>query len=185
MSKVTSVLLLSGQRRGVGYMSVGGEDREEHVNERERRMSEDEEDIEDLSRLLNIVADFLNQLKDMAKEFIDMFASSLDGSKLGREVAEMYKSLVEAGMPPEKAMEFTEKFFNAKLEASPKMSKLIEQLQAAFSGLVSGKKWKTPHVIVEKSGGEFKVKVEGEEEEQKEEAEASKQEGGKEESEAG
>ena len=184
MSKVTSILLLSGQRRGVDYMSVGEENREEHVNEGERRMSEDEEDIENLNRVLNIVADFLNQIKDMAKEFIDMFASSLDGSKLGREVAEMYKSLVEAGMPPEKAMEFTEKFFNAKLEASPKMSKLIEQLQTAFSGLVSGKKWKTPHVIVEKSGEEFKVKVEGEEEEEQKE-EASKQEGNREEKEAG
>jgi hypothetical protein len=147
-------------------MSVEEKDREEHVDEEEEGVSEEEEkDIEDLNRVLSIVADFLNQLKDMVKEFIDMFASSLDGSKLGREVAGMYKSLVEAGMPPDKAMEFTEKFFNAKLEAAPKMSKLIEQLQEMFSGFMSGRKWKTPWGVVEGPGEEFKVKVEGGEKE--------------------
>lgn len=148
-------------------MSVEEMDRKGRVHEGE--------DIETLSKLLSVVADFLNQLKGMVKEFIETFASSLDGSKLGREVAGMYKSLVEAGMPPEKAMEFTEKFLNAKLEAAPKMSKLIEQLQAMFSELMSGKKWGAPRVIVERADEEFKVRIEGEEEENRVERRATGQ----------
>ncbi len=138
-------------------------------------------EIDELKQVLGTVAEFMYQIKDLVKEFLDTLSKSFDGEKLGREIAQMYKSLVESGMPPDKAYELTQRFLEAKLEAIPKVSSFIEMLQKSMS---EGTKPPTPLVVTMSKGkpkiirlekkeeGEgYEVKIEGEEEEKKRDSE--------------
>ncbi len=93
------------------------------------------EDVEELRGVLSAVSEFITQLKDSVKEFIDMLSSSLDGEKIGREVAEFYKQLRESGVPDELATEMTKKFFEERMKAAPKIGSLIE----AFKDMITWK----------------------------------------------
>ena len=135
---------------------------------------EEDEDIEDLRKVLSTVTEFMYQIKDLVKEFLDTLSKSFDGEKLGREVAQMYKSLVEAGMPPDKAYELAQRFLEAKLEAIPRLSSLLEMFKKSMTGggapmVITATKGKKPRIIRlgrEEEG--FEIKIEDEEEKEKE-----------------
>ena len=93
------------------------------------------EDVEELRGVLSAVSDFIAQLKDSVREFIDMLSSSLDGEKIGREVAEFYRQLKESGVPDEVATEMTKKFFEERMKAAPKIGSLID----AFKDMLTWK----------------------------------------------
>ena len=59
--------------------------------------------------------------------------SSLDGSKLGREVGEFYKSLVDNGVPEEEALKMTNKYFEKRLEVTTKLNNLVGLLEKLAS----------------------------------------------------
>ncbi len=124
--------------------------------EKKPTQPKDSEDVEELRQVLGTVAEFMYQIKDLVKEFLDTLSKSFDGEKLGREIAQMYKSLVESGMPPDKAYELTQRFLEAKLEAIPKVSSFIEMLQKSISGgTIAG--GAPPPVIIAKTEGKPKI----------------------------
>lgn len=54
--------------------------------------------------------------------------SSLDGRKLGQEIAELYKTLKETGLRDLVIEEIVKDFYKKKLELAPSISELIKAL---------------------------------------------------------
>ncbi|OYT47441.1 MAG: hypothetical protein B6U85_05255 [Desulfurococcales archaeon ex4484_42] len=92
--------------------------KEEKREEEERELS----DVEEVKAIFKAISDFIASIKDPLKELVDTLMSSLDGSKLGEEVAALYKKLMDSGMPKEMVNEMVKTYFKHKLESaiSPK-----------------------------------------------------------------
>ena len=114
-------------------------------------------EAEEVKEILEAVTPFLERLKDMAKEIIVTVAGSLDGKKLGEEVASLYKELKSQGLPDDLINDLVKEFYRKKLEMAPSISEVLKSITEAFKG-------KKAKVIVEEE-------KRGEEEEEKEEKE--------------
>ncbi len=107
------------------------------------------EDAQEVHEILSAISDFIAGLKQPIKEFLDMLLSSLDGEKLGREVAKFYKELKESGMPEEMIKEMVSEFFRRKLEAAPTLGSLAKMISDALSSkgkILKGIKGEVPEV---------------------------------------
>ncbi len=91
-------------------------------------MESEESEVEELREVLKAVSQFVSDLKEPIKEIIAMLMNALDGKKLGEEVAQFYRKLVDSGVPEDMARELTKEFFQKKLESAPKLSSLIDML---------------------------------------------------------
>jgi len=91
---------------------------EEKREEKKRELS----DVEEVEAIFKAISDFIASIKGPLKELVDTLMSSLDGSKLGEEVAALYKKLMDSGMPKEMVNEMVKIYFKHKLESaiSPK-----------------------------------------------------------------
>ncbi len=103
-----------------------------HGEESERRGGRSE-DAEEVKEILKAVSEFIGSLKEPIKELLDTMMSSLDGKKLGEEVAKFYSELKESGMPEDMIEEMVRGFFRKKLEAAPNLGSLVEALKSAVS----------------------------------------------------
>lgn len=101
------------------------------------------DDVEELREVLEAVSDFLDKLGSRLKSLLDSVMESLDGAKLGREVGEMYKSLKEAGVPEEVAIEMTREFFKRKMELAPTLSSVLQSISSSSGkwGWRAGSQW--------------------------------------------
>jgi hypothetical protein len=136
------------------------------------------DDVEELRQVFGAITEFMYNVKDLVKEFLETLSKSFDGEKIGKEVAQMYKSLVDAGMPPDKAYELTQRFLESKLEAIPKISSLLEVLEKQMKGgtgaipivVTKGKAGEKPgKVLIEKKDDKVEVRIEEREAEKDEE----------------
>ncbi|ALL00973.1 hypothetical protein Pyrde_0925 [Pyrodictium delaneyi] len=84
------------------------------------------DDVEELRQVLGAIAEFLDKLSKTVRESLETVLSGVDGSRLGEDVGNFYKRLVESGIPPEEAMKLTEEYFRKRLDSVPSPSKLIE-----------------------------------------------------------
>ncbi len=75
------------------------------------------DDIEELRGVLKAISDFLKDIEEPISKLLSSMMKALDGAKLGEEVAAFYKSLKEAGMPEDAAMQLTRDYFKARLES--------------------------------------------------------------------
>jgi len=104
------------------------------VGEHERKQwASGSKDAEEVREILKAVSEFIEGLKEPIKEFLDMMLSSLDGKKLGEEVAKFYRELKESGMPEDMAKDMVKEFFKKRLESAPSLGSLIETLKQAMS----------------------------------------------------
>ncbi|OYT40955.1 MAG: hypothetical protein B6U89_00550 [Desulfurococcales archaeon ex4484_58] len=110
----------------------------------------DKEDVEELREVFDVISEFLDKAKDTIKEIIVAVAGSLNGEKLGKEVAALYKELKASGLPDDVVNEMVRDFYKKKLESAPSVGELLKTLT---------------------EGIKFKKKVELEEEEKEEEEE--------------
>ncbi len=93
-----------------------------------RGVEEEREDVEELREVLKAVSQFVSDLKEPIKDIITMLMNALDGKKLGEDVSQFYRKLVDNGVPEDMARELTKEFFQKKLESAPKLSSLMEML---------------------------------------------------------
>ncbi len=96
--------------------------------------NERNEDIEELREVLSTISEFISGLRQPIKEFLDMLMSSLNGEKLGKEVAALYRELKESGMPEEMIREIVNDFFKKKMESAPNIATLTRLISNALSG---------------------------------------------------
>jgi len=92
------------------------------------------DDVEELKEVLAAVSEFLDQLGSKLKTLLDSIMETLDGAKIGREVGEMYRSLKEAGVPEEVAIEMTRELFRKKMELAPSLSSLFQSIGEGWKG---------------------------------------------------
>jgi len=91
-------------------------------------LSKEERDVEELREVLKAISEFLKELKEPLGDLLKMLTESVSGEKLGKEVSMFYKSLVESGVDPQTAKEWTERFLDEKLKSLPNMSFLKDLL---------------------------------------------------------
>ncbi len=113
--------------------------------------------MEEVAAAAKVAADIMREIRNLVTELVEQAMKALDGARLGREVSEFYKNLIENGMPEEMARQLTMEFFKQRLEAAPKLSSLIE-------ALAKGSKL-TEKIAVVKGGdgGEKKVVIKNDE----------------------
>ncbi len=85
-------------------------------------------EAEEVREILEVVTPFLEKLKDMAKELIVAVTASLDGKKLGEEVASLYKELKESGLPEDLIKEMVKEFYKKKLEMAPSINEVLKSI---------------------------------------------------------
>jgi len=90
--------------------------------------SEDEKDIEELREVLKAISDFIESLKKPLEELLTMVMEQLKGEVLGKDVAEFYKSLIDAGMDKKIVEEMTKSYFDERLKAANVIGTLVESL---------------------------------------------------------
>ena len=85
------------------------------------------EELERIRAVLNSITEFIKNLETPLRGIMGTIAESMNGKKLGEEVAAFYKALVDNGVPPEEAKEMTREYFRRRLEAT-NIPYIIERL---------------------------------------------------------
>ncbi len=103
----------------------------EAAREIERSMPEEAEvkeasvgGAENISEILKAVSEFLKSLEGPITKLLDTFLSTLNGEKLGSDVASFYAKLKESGMPDDIAVEMTKQYFEKRTSIAD-ITKLI------------------------------------------------------------
>lgn len=102
------------------------------ISEYREEKREEVSEAEEIKEILEAVTPFLEKLKDMAKELINIITTSMDGEKLGKDIANLYKELKEAGLPDEMINEMIRDFYRKKLESMPTISELVKSFVGTF-----------------------------------------------------
>ena len=85
-------------------------------------MSKDE-DIEEFKEVMNTLKETVSQL---IKSIVDTVYSSQNAEEFGKQVANFYKEMVNAGMNKEKAYELTKKFMESR-DIAGVLNKILAQ----------------------------------------------------------
>jgi len=101
-------------------------------------IDDDEKDIEELKEIMNTLK---NTIPDMIRGIIDALYSGQSAEEFGKQVANFYKSLIDAGMNNEQAFTLTQKFMDSR--------DVVGILKKILSEGNWGK-WKNENVDVEK-----------------------------------
>ncbi|MEM3948344.1 MAG: hypothetical protein QXM76_01980 [Zestosphaera sp.] len=112
---------------------------------------EESHDAEELREVLKAVSEFLKDIKEPLGELLKTMIESVSGEKLAREVSTFYKSLVENGLDPQTAKEWTEKFLDERLKSLPSLSFLKDLMS------------ERPRTVARRKGEEYIVEKEEEE----------------------
>ncbi|MCE4625995.1 MAG: hypothetical protein F7C35_09075 [Desulfurococcales archaeon] len=70
---------------------------------------------EDIKEILDAVSAFIKSLSEPLEKLLNTVLKTIEGERLGAEVAAFYKSLVDAGMPQDLAAEMTREFFRKRI----------------------------------------------------------------------
>jgi len=119
--------------------------------EEKKQIVVEDKDIEELKIVLDTITPFLEKVKNMIKEILDMIISGINGEKLGREVASLYQQLKQAGLPDEVVNEMVKDFYKKKLESLPSLNDLIKTISEAV---------KSPKIKIAGKEGAEEEKVE-------------------------
>lgn len=114
---------------------------------------EERRDAEELREVLKAVSEFLKDIKEPLGELLKTMMESVSGEKLAKEVSVFYKSLIENGLDPQTAKEWTERFLDERLKSLPSLSFLRDLMS------------ERPRVVAKRKGGEYVIEKEEEEEE--------------------
>ncbi|NPA96647.1 MAG: hypothetical protein GXO32_03495 [Crenarchaeota archaeon] len=107
----------------------GGEEKPREV--RIERFREHEDYVE-LKAVFAAIEEFLRGVIPMVRQLIDTILQPLDGAKLGKDIAEMYRQLKESGMSEEMIREIIDKYLSKRLEEIPTITSLLKMFGEAI-----------------------------------------------------
>ncbi|EDY35371.1 hypothetical protein ABOONEI_2819 [Aciduliprofundum boonei T469] len=81
------------------------------MSEERKEVDDDEKDIEEFKEVMNTLRDFIPA---MIREIVEALYSGQSAEEFGKQVANFYKSLVDAGMNNEQAFTLTQKFMESR-----------------------------------------------------------------------
>ena len=103
----------------------------------ERMSSEEkkrkEEVDEELKFILTSISEWIDKGKDLVREIVNSLTSSLDGRKLGEDIAAFYNSLKNSGLPDELINEMVREYYKRRLEAIPSITEIIKAIREAVT----------------------------------------------------
>lgn len=80
----------------------------------------------DVAEILKAVGEFLKSLEEPLMKLLQLFLDTMNGEKLGKDVAVFYAQLRDSGMPEDVAVQMTKEYFE-KRTAIADLSKLVAQ----------------------------------------------------------
>ena len=80
----------------------------------------------DVAEILKAVGEFLKSLEEPLMKLLQVFLDTMNGEKLGKDVAAFYSQLKDSGMPEDVAVQMTKEYFE-KRTAVADLSKLVAQ----------------------------------------------------------
>ncbi|MCE4607141.1 MAG: hypothetical protein F7B59_07440 [Desulfurococcales archaeon] len=104
------------------------EERKEEEEYLDMIPEDDRGDVLMLKMVLKSVTEFLREAKEPIEEMLKTLSVSLDGGKIGQDVAKFYTNLIEAGVPEDMAKQMTIEYFEKRLEAANVASRLISMI---------------------------------------------------------
>ncbi len=81
------------------------------MSEERKEVDDDEKDIEEFKEVMSTLRDFIPA---MIREIVEALYSGQSAEEFGKQVANFYKSLVDAGMSNEQAFTLTQKFMESR-----------------------------------------------------------------------
>jgi hypothetical protein len=75
-----------------------------------------------------MVSAWLKKLGIVAKDIVNTVVSTLNSSKLGKEIVDLYNNLKSAGLPENLVIEIARDFYKKKLETAPSLNDLVKSL---------------------------------------------------------
>ncbi len=81
------------------------------MSEERKEVDDDEKDIEEFKEVMSTLRDFIPA---MIREIVEALYSGQGAEEFGKQVANFYKSLVDAGMSNEQAFTLTQKFMESR-----------------------------------------------------------------------
>ncbi len=81
------------------------------MSEERKEVDDDEKDIEEFKEVMSTLRDFIPA---MIREIVEALYSGQSAEEFGKQVANFYKSLVDAGMNNEQAFTLTQKFMESR-----------------------------------------------------------------------
>lgn len=90
-------------------------------------------DASELMAVREMISAWLEKLGVVAKDIVNTVVSTLDGSKLGKEIVDLYNSLKSAGLPENLVVEIVRDFYKKRLEVAPSLNDLVKSL-SGFMG---------------------------------------------------
>ncbi len=98
----------------------------------EEKFREHEEYLE-LKAVFTAIEEFLRGVIPMVKDLIDTMLKPLDGSRLGKDIAELYRQLKESGMSDEMIEKIVDTYLKKRLEEVPTVTSLLKMIGEAVS----------------------------------------------------
>jgi aminopeptidase C len=75
-----------------------------------------------------MVSAWLKKLGIVAKDIVNTVVSTLNSSKLSKEIVDLYNNLKSAGLPENLVIEIARDFYKKKLETAPSLNDLVKSL---------------------------------------------------------
>jgi hypothetical protein len=119
-------------RNGRNGVRLVENDKEDLKREIDLVPDEDKGDIIMLRLVLRSVTEFVKDIKEPLKELFKALAETLEGGKIGKDVAEFYENLKKSGVPEDMAKEMTMEYFKKRME--------ISNILTSIPSLLGGKK---------------------------------------------
>jgi len=85
------------------------------------------EDPEALQKVLGSVAEMIESFARTLERVLDEVVESLEGEKVGSDVAAFYAKIREAGIPEEEAKEMTREYFRKRISVAEELVKAIKE----------------------------------------------------------
>ena len=98
-----------------------------------KKKIEEESKYLELRAVFTAIEEFLRNVVPSVKDFISTILEPLNGAKLGKDIAEMYKALKESGMSEEMINKIIDKYLQKRLEELPTVTTLLKPLSEAIS----------------------------------------------------
>ena len=92
------------------------------------------EDVRELREVFAAIAKFLDDLKNMVKDFADERLRVLEGGELGRRIGEYYRNLRDSGLPEEEVVSMTREYARALLQTVPSLGDIVRGVSFSPGG---------------------------------------------------
>ncbi len=95
---------------------------------------EESREPEELRAVFKAITEFIKEIKQPIREIVEYLYKQLDGAKIGEDVANFYKKLIEQGVPKELAEKMTLDYMKTRLQVVADLANISKLLGMGRGG---------------------------------------------------